>query len=70
MSDEKNGSSGAVLLGFVLGAIAGAAVALLMAPARGRETREFIGEKTREGMKKAKDVYAKATGDGLEEENA
>jgi len=67
MAEEKNGSSGTVLLAFILGAIAGAAVALLTAPATGRETREFIGEKTREGVRKAKDVYAKATGDPAEE---
>ena len=69
MADQTkdSGSSGTILLAFVLGAIAGAAVALLTAPATGAETREFLGEKTREGMRKAKDVYAKATGEPLEE---
>jgi gas vesicle protein len=66
MSDAKNDSSGgggAMLLAFVLGAIAGAAVALLVAPAAGRDTREFLGEKAREGVRKAKEAYAEATGE-------
>jgi len=69
MTDQPkdSGSGGTVLLAFVLGAIAGAAVALLTAPATGRETREFLGEKTREGVRKAKDVYAQATGEPGEE---
>jgi gas vesicle protein len=50
--DEESGA-GTVLLAFLVGAVAGAAVALLYAPATGRETRELIGEKTREGREKA-----------------
>ena len=34
---------------FVLGGFVGAAVALLMAPRSGEETRKFIAMKTREG---------------------
>ena len=51
MSDE--GSAGKILTAFLLGAAAGAAVALLFAPATGKETREFLGEKAREGREKA-----------------
>ncbi len=61
--DDRSGNAGAVLLAFMLGAVAGAAVALLFAPAAGRDTREFLGEKAREGVRKAKDVYAEATGE-------
>ena len=42
-------NSGSVMVAFVIGALAGAAVALLFAPATGEETREFLGEKAREG---------------------
>jgi len=42
-----------VLVAFALGAIAGAAVALLYAPASGDETRRRIAEKAREGREKA-----------------
>jgi gas vesicle protein len=52
MSDE-NGSAGKILTAFLVGAAAGAAVALLFAPATGKETREFLTEKAREGREKA-----------------
>ena len=47
---------GAVLLAFVAGAIAGAAVALLFAPATGEETRDFINQRAREGREKVVDA--------------
>ena len=48
MSD--NGSSaGSVILAFAVGALAGAAIALLYAPASGEETRRKLGDKAREG---------------------
>jgi gas vesicle protein len=49
-------NSGAILLAFVAGAIAGAAVALLFAPATGEETRDFIGQRAREGREKVVDA--------------
>ena len=52
MSDNNN-SAGTVLVAFALGAIAGAAVALLYAPASGEETRRKLAEKAREGRDKA-----------------
>ena len=42
-----------MLLAFLLGAVSGAAVALLYAPATGRETREYLGERAREGRERA-----------------
>ena len=48
-------NSGTVMVAFVLGALAGAAVALLFAPATGEETREYLGEKAREGRAKLKE---------------
>ena len=38
---------------------AGAAFALLYAPAAGRETREYLGEKAREGRDRATEAAAK-----------
>lgn len=55
MSDH-NSSAGPVVLAFVLGAVAGAAVALLYAPAPGEETRQRIKDKAREGREKAEAV--------------
>lgn len=53
MSREARSGGGELTLAFLLGAAAGAAVALLFAPATGRETREFLGQKAREGQDKA-----------------
>lgn len=52
MPRDDNGA-GTVILAFVLGAITGAAVALLVAPAPGEEVRRIIGEKAREGRERA-----------------
>jgi len=55
MANNEN-SSGPVVLAFVLGAVAGAAVALLYAPASGEETRRKLADKAREGRDKAESV--------------
>ena len=52
MAREDSGA-GTVVVAFVLGAITGAAVALLVAPASGEETRRMLAEKAREGREKA-----------------
>ena len=52
MARDDNGA-GTVVVAFVLGAITGAAVALLMAPATGEETRRRIAEKARESADRA-----------------
>jgi gas vesicle protein len=44
---------GGVLLAFIAGAMTGAAVALLFAPATGEEARGFLGERAREGRERA-----------------
>lgn len=43
------------MVAFVVGALAGAAVALLFAPATGEETREYLGQKAREGKARLKE---------------
>ena len=52
MPYDDNGA-GTVVVAFVLGALTGAAVALLMAPATGEETRRIIADKAREGRDRA-----------------
>ena len=54
MSKDISGSS--VMMAFVVGALTGAAVALLVAPASGEETREYLGKKVREGKDKAREA--------------
>jgi gas vesicle protein len=49
-------NSGNLMVAFVIGALTGAAVALLFAPATGEETREFLGQKAREGKLKAREA--------------
>ena len=53
MSQDNSAGAGNILLAFILGAVSGAALALLYAPASGRETREFLGERADEARAKA-----------------
>ena len=50
---RDDSASATVVVAFVLGAITGAAVALLMAPASGEETRRALADKAREGRERA-----------------
>ncbi len=59
MAQDDGGAAGTVVVAFVLGAITGAAVALLMAPASGEETRRMLAEKAREGREKAGEAAQK-----------
>ena len=55
MARDDNGA-GTVIVAFVLGAIAGAAVALLVAPTTGDEMRRMLADKAREGREKAEEA--------------
>jgi gas vesicle protein len=69
MANDDGAGAGTILLAFVLGAVAGAAVALLYAPTTGRETRDYLGEKAREGRERANAMAEKgrqAFNDGKE----
>jgi gas vesicle protein len=59
MSRDDGAGAGSVLLAFILGAVSGAAVALLYAPASGRETREYLNDKAAEARAKAAEAAAK-----------
>jgi gas vesicle protein len=48
MAGNDSIGPGGLLVAFVAGAIAGAAVALLFAPATGEEAREYVGQRARE----------------------
>jgi gas vesicle protein len=56
MARDDGGAAGTVLVAFMLGAITGAAVALLLAPSSGEETRRILSEKAKEGRDKASDA--------------
>ena len=53
---ERSSSSASVLVAFLVGAVAGAAVALLYAPSTGEETRRKLAEKARQGRDKAEQM--------------
>jgi len=55
MSNDTQ-QSGMVLLAFMVGALSGAAAALLFAPASGEETREYLGQRAREGRARAREA--------------
>lgn len=57
MARYHDDSGGGVLAAFLLGALAGAAVALLYAPAPGDETRRKLADKAREGRDQAKTAF-------------
>ncbi|MGD9902332.1 MAG: YtxH domain-containing protein [Vicinamibacterales bacterium] len=63
---SRDASGGSVMLAFMLGAMAGAAVALLFAPAAGEETREYLGRRAREGRDRARDAAREAADQGRE----
>jgi gas vesicle protein len=54
MSNEDSGAT--VMLAFIVGALTGAGVALLFAPASGEETREYLGQKARDGRARARNA--------------
>jgi gas vesicle protein len=53
MSDER--ASG-VILSFLLGGLTGAALAVLFAPRSGRETRDILQERIREGAERGREL--------------
>jgi len=69
-SDFDSGNGGFSAVTFLLGAVVGAGVALLMAPAPGHQSRQVVGRKLREwgstakdGMQKVKDQVSRQTED-------
>lgn len=62
MARDDGGAAATVITAFVLGAITGAAVALLMAPATGEDLRRMVRDKARESA----DAAAEAARQGRE----
>lgn len=53
MANDNSIGAGGLLVAFIAGAVTGAAVALLFAPAAGDDTREYLNERAREGRVRA-----------------
>jgi gas vesicle protein len=62
MADRTDNGGANVLIAFFLGAAAGAAIALLYAPASGAATRRALGERTREGRDRMLDALRQGKG--------
>ena len=56
MSKDNDSQIGLVLLAFVMGAVTGAAAALLCTPATGEEARRYLNDRAREGKDRANDA--------------
>ena len=56
MANDNSIGPGGLLVAFIAGAVTGAAVALLFAPAAGEETRELLNDRAREGRNRAADA--------------
>jgi len=55
---EEGGNGGFTMTGFLVGAMVGAGLALLLAPAPGGETRRKVGETARRLGSRAKDMVS------------
>ena len=60
MSRDEGAGAGSILMAFILGAVSGAALALLYAPASGRQTREYLGDRAADARARA--AHAAANG--------
>jgi gas vesicle protein len=56
MANDNNIGGATIMVAFAIGALTGAAVALLFAPASGEETREYLAQKAKEGRAKAREA--------------
>jgi gas vesicle protein len=65
-NDERSAGTSGVVLSFLLGALSGAALAILFAPRSGRETREILGEKLRETADRSRRAGREALDKGRE----
>jgi gas vesicle protein len=59
MARDEGAGAGSILLAFILGAVSGAALALLYAPATGRETREYLGDRAADARARAAEAAAR-----------
>lgn len=65
-ADERAGGASGIVLSFLVGALSGAALAVLFAPRSGRETRELLGEKLRETSERGRGAGERVVARGRE----
>jgi gas vesicle protein len=66
MSEDRGSGASGIILSFLMGGLTGAALAILFAPRSGKETRDILGEKFREGAERTRDLRDRATAKGRE----
>jgi gas vesicle protein len=66
MSDDRGTGASGVILSFIIGGLAGAALAVLFAPRSGEETRELLDEKLKEGAERGRRLRERAVTKGRE----
>jgi gas vesicle protein len=64
MTDDSDSGASSVVLAFLLGGLAGAALALLYAPRSGKETRDLLNERMREAGERGRELKEEAVGRG------
>jgi gas vesicle protein len=64
MSDDRSAGASGIILSFLLGGLTGAALAILFAPRSGRETRDLLSEKLKEGAERGRDLKERAAQKG------
>ncbi len=66
MNEERGSGASGIILSFLLGGLTGAALAILYAPRSGRETRELLGDKIREGAERGRELRERVMARGRE----
>jgi gas vesicle protein len=64
--DDRDEGTPAVFVSFLLGALTGAGIALLLAPRSGRETREALGETLRDAADRGRALGERVADKGRE----
>jgi gas vesicle protein len=66
MSDDRGSNASGVILSFLLGGLTGAALAILFAPRSGKETRDLLEERMRDGAERGRVLKDKVAVRGRE----